>query len=253
MNDTLSSLYQRKSIRIFEDRPVPDEAKRQILRAAFEAPTAGNQMLYTILDITDPELKARLAVTCDDQPFIAKAPLVMIFLADCRKWPRLFEVAGAKPRAAGPGDLFLAMADACIAAQNAVVAAESLGLGSCYIGDILENCEQHRELLNLPAYLMPACMLVIGYPAESQKLRRKPVRFDGRYVVFENRYRDLTGAELTEMWEKRERAEGNPSIKDFAEVAQAFCERKYNSGFSREMSRSARVYLADFEQPDADA
>jgi nitroreductase len=252
MNETLQLLYQRKSVRIFENWPVPEEAKAQILRAAFEAPTAGNQMLYTILDITDPELKALLAVTCDDQPFIAKAPLVLIFLADCRRWPRLYALAGEKPRAAGPGDLLLAVADACIAAQNAVVAAESLGLGSCYIGDILENCEQHRQMLNLPAHLMPACMLVIGYPTEAQKGRKKPVRFDGRYVVFENRYCDLTDGELREMWENRERAEGTPRAQGFEEAVRAFCQRKYMSGFSREMSRSARVYLKDFEQAETE-
>jgi nitroreductase len=253
MNDTLRSLYQRKSVRVFEDQPIPEEIRQQILRAAFEAPTAGNQMLYSILDITDPELKARLAVTCDNQPFIAKAPMVLIFLADCRRWPRLFELAGAKPRAAGPGDLMLAVADACIAAQNAVVAAESLSLGSCYIGDILENCEQHREMLNLPAHLMPACMLVIGYPTEAQKARSKPVRFDTQYVVFENRYRDLTDDALTAMWERREQAEGKPRSMDFALGLQAFCERKYNSDFSREMGRSARVYLEDFIHPDSEA
>ncbi len=244
MNDTLKAIYERKSVRVFEDQPIPEEIKQQILRAAFEAPTAGNQMFYTILDVTDPELKTRLAVTCDDQPFIAKAPLVLIFLADCRRWPRLFELAGAKPRALGPGDLFLAMADAIIAAQNAVVAAESLGLGSCYVGDILENCEQHREMLNLPAHVVPACMLVFGYPTRQQKDRRKPVRFEGRYIVMENRFRDLTDAELKVMWEKGER---DADAKDFEAEARAFCARKYNSDFSLEMSRSARVYLKDFE------
>ncbi len=246
MNETLSALYARKSIRVFEDRPVPEEIRQQIRRAAFEAPTAGNQMLYTILDITDPALKARLAVTCDNQPFIARAPLVWIFVADCRRWPRMFELAGAKPRAAGPGDLLLAMSDACIAAQNAVVAAESLGLGSCYVGDILENCEQHREMLNLPAGVMPACMLVFGYPTEAQKARKKPVRFDEKYIVHENGYRDLSDGELREMWARSERAE-NGAVQPFEAALRAFCERKYNSGFSREMSRSVRVYLRDFE------
>jgi nitroreductase len=252
MNEILQSLYRRKSVRVFEDRPIPEEAKQQILRAAFEAPTAGNQMLYTILDITAPELKARLAVTCDDQPFIAKAPLVLIFLADCRRWPRLYKLAGEAPRAAGFGDLLLAMADACIAAQNAVAAAESLGLGSCYIGDILENCEQHREMLNLPEHLLPACMLVFGYPTEAQKMRKKPVRFDGRYVVLENRFRDLTDEELREMWEAREEAEDKLRAQGFEEAVAAFCRRKYNSDFSREMSRSVRVYLKDFDQPDGE-
>ena len=253
MNDTLKLLYGRKSVRVFEDRPVPEEIKKSILRAAFEAPTAGNQMLYTVLDITDPALKERLAVTCDNQPFIAKAPLVLIFLADCRRWPRLYELAGEKPRAAGPGDLLLAVADACIAAQNALMAAESLGLGSCYIGDILENCEQHREMLNLPELLVPACMLVMGYPTEAQKARTKPARFDAKYIVFENRFRDLSDEELQEMWESSERADGKPRAQGFREAVQAFCKRKYQSDFSREMSRSARVYLRDFEGSDPDA
>ena len=60
MNEVLKTLYDRKSVRVFEDRPVPEEVRQQIRRAAFEAPTAGNQMLYSILDITDPALKARL-------------------------------------------------------------------------------------------------------------------------------------------------------------------------------------------------
>ncbi len=251
MNETLRVLYDRKSVRIFEEKPVPEDAKQAILRAAFEAPTAGNQMLYTILDITDPALKARLAVTCDNQPFIAKAPLVFIFLADCRRWPRLYELAGATPRAAGPGDLMLAVADACIAAENMVVAAESLGIGSCYIGDILENCEQHREMLNLPETLMPACMLVLGYPSEAQKARKKPARFDARYVVFENQFRDLSEAELKEMWESRAAADGKPGVQSFEEAVRAFCERKYQSCFSREMSRSASEYLKDFKKGDS--
>ena len=250
MNETLRMLYERKSTRVFEDRPVPEDVKQAIIRAALEAPTAGNQMLYTILDITEPAIKARLAVTCDDQPFIAKAPLVFIFLADCRRWPRLYALAGMTPRAAGPGDLMLAVADACIAAENMVAAGESLGLGSCYIGDILENCEQHREMLSLPETLMPACMLVMGYPAQSQKARKKPVRFDARYIVFENQYRDLSESELKEMWERREAAAGKPHVQSFEEAVRAFCERKYQSGFSREMSRSAAEYLKDFEMGD---
>ena len=65
--------------------------------AAMEAPTAGNQQLYTILDITDQQLKERLAVTCDNQPFIAKAKLVLVFCADLCKWYDLFTMTGCQP------------------------------------------------------------------------------------------------------------------------------------------------------------
>ena len=135
MNEIIQSLYARKSVRAYTDRPVPAEVKRTVLAAAVQAPTAGGQQLYTILDITDQRLKDTLAETCDHQPFISTAPVVLIFCADCLRWWDAYAEAGCDPRRPGPGDLMLAVNDAVIAAQNAVVAAESLGLGSCYIGD----------------------------------------------------------------------------------------------------------------------
>ena len=76
-NPILQSLFDRKSVRVYEEKPIPAEMKQAMLEAAAQAPSAGCQQLYTILDITDPALKARLADLCDHQPFIAKAPLVL--------------------------------------------------------------------------------------------------------------------------------------------------------------------------------
>ena len=81
-NTILSALTARKSVRVFTDDPITADERGAILHAAFQAPTAGNQQLYTILDITDPALKATLADLCDHQPFIAKAPLVLVFMAN---------------------------------------------------------------------------------------------------------------------------------------------------------------------------
>lgn len=241
MNETIRQLRARKSVRAFEDREIPAEAKAAILEAASMAPTAGNQQLYTILDITDQQLKEKLVVTCDNQPFIAKAKLVLIFCADCRKWRDAFVCAGAQPRRPGPGDLMLAVTDAAIAAQNAVTAAESMGVGSCYIGDVMENCEAHRELLRLPEYVFPAAMLVFGYPTRQQMERKKPERVAMEHIVHENAYRQMGEAELRSMFESRAGERG------YDEWMRAFCDRKYNSDFSREMSRSVGVYLKDFE------
>ena len=83
MNEVIESLYRRKSVRAYEDREIPEEMKQLILEAAMQAPSAGCQQLYTILDITDQKLKEALAETCDHQPFIAKAPMVLVFCADC--------------------------------------------------------------------------------------------------------------------------------------------------------------------------
>lgn len=244
MNSIIESLNNRKSVRVFEERPIGSDEKSAILNAAFQAPTAGNQMLYTILDITDQALKDRLAVTCDDQPFIAKAPLVLIFLADCHKWLDAYRHSGLDAREPGTGDFLLACQDAIIAAQNAVVAAESFGIGSCYIGDILEGAEVHRELLHLDPYVVPITMVVFGYPTQQQMDRKKPNRFDSRFVVQENTYKRLTEEELIQMFSLRADA---PDF-DYNDFIEKFCNRKYMSDFSMEMTRSAEVYLKRFRK-----
>lgn len=245
MNEVLEQLKRRKSVRQFENKEISKEMKRLLFESAFQAPTAGCQMLYTMLDITDDKMKKDLSVICDDQPFIATAPLVLIFLADTQRWYDSYTYTDCNPREPEEGDLLLACADALIAAQNTVVAAESLGLGSCYIGDVLEHCEQVRALLKLPDYVMPAAMLVYGYPTESQRNRRKPVRFEEKFIVQENTYRTLTKEEHFAMHQYY-MDQNDQNTKSVKERLQAFCERKYMSDFSKEMSRSARKYLEKF-------
>ena len=134
MNQIIQSLFDRRSVRAYTQEPVAPEVKELLLECAFQAPTAGCQQLYTILDIVDQGEKEELAQLCDHQPFIAQAPVVLIFCADCQRWLDVYGEAGTEARKPGPGDLLLAMADAVIAAQNVVVAAESLGLGSAISG-----------------------------------------------------------------------------------------------------------------------
>lgn len=247
MNEVLKQIRERKSVRVYEDRPIEAEVKSEIINAAIEAPTAGCMMLYSIMDITDKGLKERLAIECDNQPFIAKAPLVLIFLADYQRWYDSFVGEECNPRTPGEGDILLACADAIIAAQNTVVAAESFGIGSCYIGDIIENCETIRELLDLPDYVLPAAMVVYGYPTEAQKNRKKPVRFDEKYIVYENKYSRLTKEEHTEMHQEKNKKAGFAE-RNVSEDIKALCNRKYMSDFSLEMNRSAGEYLKKFRE-----
>jgi nitroreductase len=144
-------------------------------------------------------------------------------------------VDDCNPRAPGVGDLLLAFSDALIAAQNSVTAAESLGIGSCYIGDILENCERVRKLLNLDEYTVPAALLVFGYPTEQQKNRPKPKRFEKKYTTFKNKYRRLSKEEHVLM-----------QGKEFDAGIRARYKRKTGSEFSLEMQRSALEYLKNF-------
>ena len=234
MNEVLCQLHDRKSVRAYEDRPVEPEIKRAVLEAAIQAPTAGNMALYTILDITDPEKKAALAKSCDDQPFIAQAPMVLIFCADYRRWYDVFCRYVEDVRKPDMGDLFLEEADALIAAQNAVVAAQSLGLGSCYIGDITENYEYHKRLLKLPKYVVPAAMLCFGYPTLQQRNRPKPPRYPVEALVHENGYDAEKSGKMGEMLSLQQKKSGE-ALEDYS---RRFCQRKWNSDVSVEMSRS---------------
>ena len=242
MNEVLRQLHERRSVRVYEDRPIEPEVKQAILEAAIQAPTAGNMALYTILDITDPDMKQKLSVSCDNQPFIATAPMVLIFCADYRRWYDVFCANVDEVRKPDMGDLFLAQADAIIAAQNAVVAAHSLGLGSCYIGDITENFEYHRELLGLPQYVVPAAMLCFGYPTDQQKRRPKPPRHSVPDLVHENGYDAAKSAAMPRMLEVQQGQTG----EELAGWIRRFCKRKWNSDFSKEMSRSCAEMAKDW-------
>ena len=253
MHPTQETILKRKSMRAFELREIPADVKSQIIEATLRAPTAGNMMLYSILDITDQSIKETLVKTCDNQPFIARAPMVWIFLADYQRWYDYFIYSnvetlcaerGEEMRMPEEGDLFLACCDALIAAQNAVIAADSLGLGSCYIGDIMENYEIHQEMLNLPPHVFPIAMVVFGYPTQQQKDRTMTTRFDEKFIVFENQYRRLREDEFAEMYAEREKQlPQGKAMQDITNFGQFVYNRKVGSDFSVEMSRSVREML----------
>jgi len=244
VNEVIRNLHDRKSVRLFTDRPVDRTLKEILFDAAIQAPTAGNQILYTILDIEDQAIKDELAICCDNQDFIARAPVVLVFLADCRKWYDCFSYAGLDIRPPDLGDLFMACSDALIAAQNTVVAAQSVGLGSCYIGDILENRERVVAALKLDPWVFPVSMVIYGHPDARQTERIKPARFDKAYVVRKNTYSPLREDEARRMLADAHSEE----TFDYDRFMKAFCERKYESAFTVEMNRSIGKYLEPFSK-----
>jgi nitroreductase len=257
MNPTLEVIEKRRSIRVYNPAPLTAEEQNAILHAAMRAPTAGAMMLYTIIEVTDQAVKDRLAVTCDHQPFIATAPYVLLFLADYQRWMDLYAAAGCEaragelgvaPRRPSEGDLLLAMMDALIAAQTAVIAAESLGIGSCYIGDIVENWETHCQMFALPRYTFPVALLCFGKPAAPPRGEKTP-RFERKFIVHKGQYRRFTPAELNEM----HLPFGGQSFasRSFANGAQNVVQhnylRKFTADFSIEMTRSVREMLKEWQ------
>ncbi|MBA4383194.1 MAG: nitroreductase [Anaerolinea sp.] len=254
MNETLKVIENRRSIRKFSQTPLSEEEKQTILHATLRAPTAGNMMLYSIIEVEDQSLKDRLAVTCDDQPFIATAPWVLLFVADYQRFFDFYTYCdvesvcmekGIPPRLPGDGDLLLASCDALIAAQTAVIAAESLGIGSCYIGDILENAEVHREMFNLPRYTLPITLLVFGRPYVVKEENRLTPRYDPQYVVFKNKYQKLSPEDFVKMNEPT-------AVRNYPELSHEEAAitlgrnnyfRKFVADFSIEMNRSSREWI----------
>lgn len=185
MNETIQVLMNRKSVRVFEDKEISPEIKDIILAAAMRAPTGGNCMPYSIIDVTDQSIKDKLAETCDHQPFIAQAKMVLIFCADYHRWYRKFKMAGCEDIPAPElSNMVLATEDAVIAAHTACIAAESLGIGSCYIGDIVENFEIHKELLNLPPPGRAALHAGLRLSHPAAKERKQTTRFAKSSIVF---------------------------------------------------------------------
>lgn len=255
VNPVIDVINKRTSLRKYAQKEISKEHLDLIIESAIKAPTAGNQCLYSIIMIKDSETKEILSRSCDNQPFIAKAPLVLIFAADQQKWFDYYVHRGVKEyadrenlsfEAPQESDLILACEDALIAAQNAVIAAESLGIGSCYIGDIVENYEFHKKLLDLEDWVFPVCMLCLGYYEDDYKrIYRK--RFDKKFIVFEEKYRKLNEDELNEMFAEEEKGYVENNKYNADNFAQMFYARKTGAEFSKEMARSVRVALKKWD------
>lgn len=254
MDQTMELLLNRKSVRVYEGKELSKAVKKKIIAATLRAPTAGNMTLYSIIEVNEQRTKDTLVRTCDNQPFIAKAPFVLLFLADYQRWYDYFQVSGVEHlcehngivmRKPKEGDLFLACCDALIAAQTAVIAAESIGIGSCYIGDIMENYEAHKELFGLPKYVFPISLVCFGYPTQQQRARELTPRFDKKYIVFEDRYRRFGREEFEEMYrERQEQVFGERTeIKGARNIGQMMFTKKFDSDFAREMTRSVRAMV----------
>ena len=251
-NQTLELIYNRRTIRAYNPKPLTQEEINTIIHGAMRAPTAGNLMLYSIIQVSDQKMKDKLAITCDNQPHIAKASLVLIFLADMQRWWDYFKICKTKELCDKIGvefetpqesDLLLACCDALIAAQNAVITAEALGIGSCYIGDIMENIEIHRKMFNLTRWVFPITMVCFGYPKGDKENIPLTPRFPQKFIHFINEYKRLNQQQFTEMFQNVER---NYEVTHAKNLGQKFYFAKLAADFSKEMRRSVKVAINDW-------
>lgn len=194
-------LMARRSVRHFEDRPVPDSILGQLLDVANNAPSGGNIQPLSIIVVRDPAGREKLAEIVGGQPWVKNAPLSLIFCIDFNRvkaWARSFDVEFRGESALC--SFLIAYADVMCAAQNVVVLAQDRGLGSVYVGTILCAIEEARRQFELPKYVVPIMVLTIGYPKSTPKHIPKLQTND---VVHHEKYRASGDDEVARAFEKK--------------------------------------------------
>lgn len=176
-NSTLDLIHAHGSVRAYSSDPVPDEMLEAIIAAAQRTSTSSNLQTYSVVAVTDADKRTQLAHLCADQKHIAQAPLFLAWCADLARLDRVCELRGYTQVTEYTENFLIAAIDAAIAAQNAALAAESLGLGICYIGSIRNRPREVVELLGLPRLVFPVTGMTVGFPAQTPRLRpRLPMR-----------------------------------------------------------------------------
>nr|AAL73198.1 putative NADPH dependent flavin oxidoreductase [Agrobacterium sp. IP I-671] len=164
VSDCIALMLKHRSVRRYTQDPLPAGTLEILMAAGQSAATSSNMQTVSVIAVTDPEMKARLARTCAGQDFIANAPLLLCFVTDLARPARIATTIGADLFALPMIDTFLAsISDCSIFAQNVVLAAESLGMGTCYVGSLRNRADLVSKELNVPSGSAVLFGLCIGY------------------------------------------------------------------------------------------
>jgi len=187
-NDALALLLSHRSVRHYTADPLPPGALEAALAAAQSASTSSNLQVWSVIAVADAGRKQRLSVHAANQAHVAKAPLLLVWLADLARLRRLGEAAGAATDGLDYFEAFLlAATDAALAAQNAMTAFESLGLGGCYIGGIRNNAPAVAAELELPDQVFALFGMTVGVPDPARPAQVKP-RLPQEVVLMREQY-----------------------------------------------------------------
>jgi len=223
----LNTLLAHRTIRNYKSDAISDEILNNILIAATRGATTGNMQLYSIIVTQDETKRKELCPLHFGQKMVEQAPVILTFCADLNR----FHKWCAQRKADKVYDNFLwfcnGTIDAVIAAQNAVVAAESYGLGTCYLGTTTYMAPQIIKFFNLPEGVVPVTTVVIGYPADNPPLTdRLPLEA----VVHNEKYNDYTPESIDNLYHEKENLQTYKELVKTNEVdnlAQVFVLKRY--------------------------
>jgi FMN reductase (NADPH) len=168
---TIEQIYRHASVRKYKPDPVPAGWVEAIVAAGQRSSTSSNLQTYSVVAVTETETRVRLAELCGNQGHIAQAPVFLAWCADLNRLDRVCALRGYGQVASYVENFLVAAVDAAVAMQTATLAAESLGLGMCYIGAIRNQPEEVIALLDLPHLVFPISGMTLGWPAVEPFLR----------------------------------------------------------------------------------
>lgn len=226
----------RRTVRRYLDKPIPQELLTALLEAAMRAPTTGGMQVYSAVVTTDKDLKAALAPAHFNQPQVTSAAAVITFCADYNRFVKWCEASDAVPGYDNFQSFITGTLDAALYAQQFNTLAEMNGLGCCYLGTTTYNAEQIAEVLHLPKRVVPITTITVGYPdGEAPMVERLPVEA----VIHSETYHDYDAASVKALYAEKESLAVN---KKFVEengkttLAQVFTDVRYpkanNEAFS---------------------
>jgi nitroreductase len=167
----ITLIHQHASVRRYKSDPLPASMIETIVQAAQRASTSSNYQTYSVIAVSDAAKRETLAALADNQAFIREAPAFLVWCADLARLDRVCQLRGTVLVAEYVDNFLTTVVDATLAAQNAAIAAESLGLGMCYVGSIRNNPNEVIELLGLPRLTFPITGMALGWPAKEARVK----------------------------------------------------------------------------------
>lgn len=201
MNELYNTIHSHASVRSYKNTSIPQDVLTRILSAAAQASTSGNMQCYSIIVTQDLKIKEQLYKPHFEQSMVLEAPALLTFCADFNRMRKWIEVSEAPQNFDNFMSFMIASIDAILASQNAALAAESEGLGICYMGTTLASCDQIARILNCPPNVIPIVGFSMGYPKEKPTKRdRLPLKA----IIHNEQYNDYTREEIKEIYKEKE-------------------------------------------------
>jgi len=231
------TLLNRRTIRKYSSEPVDDRLLNDLLLMGCRTSTTGNMQVYSIVVTRDHQIKRDLSPLHFNQKMIIEAPVVLTFCADFNRFNKWCLLRKAEPGYDNFLSFFTAAIDALLVAQTVCIAAESKGLGICYLGTTTYTADKIIDLLELPKGVVPVTTVTIGWPSEKpEQIDRLPLEA----VIHKETYCDYSEEDIEKYYRlKEDRMDSQQFVNENNKetLAQVFTDIRYKKADNEYFSK----------------